>query len=316
MPRVSIGLGLGSFPFDTMAGFWRWVDLCEEGGIDSLWQSDRIVGPEPVLESLTLMAALAGRTQRLKFGMNVVSLAFREPVLLAKQCATIDMLSAGRLLPAFGIGSPIAPEWSALNVDPKTRGAKADEALEIIRRLWAGETVTFEGKHFRVKEACIVPRPVQAELPLWIGGSSDAAIRRTARFGTGWQSTIETPQEIAPLIAKIRAAAGQAGRAIDEGHYGAGIPFHLGSPDDPGVTDTMALYKRLGGGGDFRERVAVGDVRTLAERLAAYVTAGATKFILRPMVRGDTAILAQTKRLIAELLPAVASQYGCASPPG
>ena len=73
------------------------------------------------------MAALAGRTRRLNFGVNVVSLALRDPVLLAKQCATIDVLSEGRLLPAFGIGSPLGPEWTALNLDTKTRGRKTDE---------------------------------------------------------------------------------------------------------------------------------------------------------------------------------------------
>jgi alkanesulfonate monooxygenase SsuD/methylene tetrahydromethanopterin reductase-like flavin-dependent oxidoreductase (luciferase family) len=80
-------------------------DLCEASDVDSVWQSDRLVGAMPVLELLNALAAIAGRTRRLKFGMNVVSLAFREPVLLAKQCATVDMLSNGRMLPAFGIGS-------------------------------------------------------------------------------------------------------------------------------------------------------------------------------------------------------------------
>ena len=92
MPRnVAIGLGLMEFPFAGVAGFWRWVDLCEAGGIDSLWQTDRMISREPILECMSMMAALAGRTRRLKFGVNVLSLAFRDPVLLAKQCATIDV---------------------------------------------------------------------------------------------------------------------------------------------------------------------------------------------------------------------------------
>jgi alkanesulfonate monooxygenase SsuD/methylene tetrahydromethanopterin reductase-like flavin-dependent oxidoreductase (luciferase family) len=97
--------------------------------IDSIWQTDRIVSRQRFLESMTTMAALAGRTRRMRFGMNVVSLAFRDPVLLAKQCATIDVLSDGRLLPAFGIGSPLAPEWEALGMDTKTRGARPTSAL-------------------------------------------------------------------------------------------------------------------------------------------------------------------------------------------
>ena len=102
---VAIGLGCADFPFSGAAAYWRWIDMCEAGGVDSIWQTDRIVSRQPFLESMTTMAALAGRTRRMRFGMNVVSLAFRDPVLLAKQCATIDVLSEGRLLPAFGIGS-------------------------------------------------------------------------------------------------------------------------------------------------------------------------------------------------------------------
>ena len=195
MPRnVAIGLGLMEFPFDSVAGYWRWVDLCEVGGVDSLWQTDRMVSREPILECMSVMAALAGRTRRIKFGVNVLSLALRDPVLLAKQCATIDVLSEGRLLPAFGIGSPLAPEWRTLNLDTKTRGRKTDEGLEIIRRLWAEDKVDFEGVHYQLSGASISPKPVQPDLPMWIGGSTEAAIRRTARFGTGWQAGRRDPR--------------------------------------------------------------------------------------------------------------------------
>ena len=125
---VAVGLGLMDFPFAGAADYWRWVDLCEAGGVDSLWQTDRLVSRQPILECMAAMAALAGRTRRLRFGMNVVSLALRDPVLLAKQCATIDVLSEGRLLPAFGIGSPLGPEWQALDIDTQTRGRRTDEA--------------------------------------------------------------------------------------------------------------------------------------------------------------------------------------------
>src|SRR5260221_9512647 len=115
---------------------------------------------------MATMAALAGRTRRLRFGMNVVSLALRDPVLLAKQCATIDVLSEGRLLPAFGIGAPNGPEWQAMGLDARTRGARMDEALEIVRRLWREDSVDFDGVHFRLRDASIAPKPVQKELPL------------------------------------------------------------------------------------------------------------------------------------------------------
>src|SRR5580765_2000738 len=165
---VGIGLGCAEFPFSGATAYWRWIDMCEAGGVDSIWQTDRIVGHQPFLETMTTMAALAGRTRRMRFGMNVVSLAFRDPVLLAKQCATIDMLSGGRLPPAFGIGSPLSPEWKALGIDTATRARRTDEALDIIRRLWTGESVSHEGRHHRLHGATILPLPAQPELPMWI----------------------------------------------------------------------------------------------------------------------------------------------------
>ena len=225
---IAVGLGIMEFPFDTTAGFWRWVDLCEAGGIDSLWQTDRLISRAPILECMSALAAIAGRTRRLKFGVNVVSVAMREPVLLAKQCATIDMLSGGRLLPGFGIGSPRGPEWQAMHLDPTTRGRKTDEALEIIRRLWAGDKLDYEGKHFRLTGAQIAPLPAQPDLPMWIGGSSDAAVRRTARYGTGWQAGAEPAEEVGRVIAAIRAAVVEAGRHIDDDHYGAACAYRFG----------------------------------------------------------------------------------------
>ena len=178
---VAVGVGLMELPFSGAKDYWRWVDLCEAGGVDSLWQTDRLLSREPMLECMTAMAALAGRTRRIKFGMNVVSLALRDPVLVAKQCATIDVLSEGRLLPAFGIGSPRAPEWAALHVDTRTRGRKTDEGLEIMRRLWREDSVDFTGEHYRLRAPPLSPKPVQADLPMWIGGGVRGRIRRTAR---------------------------------------------------------------------------------------------------------------------------------------
>jgi len=229
-------------------------------------------------------------------------------VLIAKQCATIDFLSEGRLLPAFGIGSPLGPEWRTLNLDTKTRGRKTDEALEIIGRLWREETVDFEGVHNRLSGASISPKPVQPDLPMWIGGSSEAAIRRTARFGTGWQAGAETPDQVAAVIAGIRDAAALEGRTIDDDHYGAGIPFRFGRPDDPGLDRLFEAYRKRTGR-DPSRYFAIGDAEDVVARIAAYVEAGVSKFILRPAARGDDEMLAQTRRLIEDVLPLVAVRW-------
>ncbi len=305
---VAVGLGLMEFPFSGASGYWRWVDLCEAGGVDSLWQTDRVLSDQPILECISTMAALAGRTRRLKFGFNVVSMALRDPVLLAKQCATIDVLSEGRLLPAFGIGSPQAPEWKALQLETGTRGRRTDEGLEIVRRLWSEDRVDFEGAHFRLSGASISPRPVQSELPMWIGGSSEAAIRRTARYGTGWQAGRETPAEVAPVIENIKAATAAAGRAIDEDHYGAGFPFRFGRADDPGVAHLMDAHRKRTGR-DPRDHFVVGDAAMIVARISEFVDAGASKFILRPTARDDEEMLVQTQRLVEEVLPLVSARW-------
>ena len=253
-------------------------------------------------------ASIAGRTRRIKFGVNVVSVAMRDPVLLAKQCATIDMLSGGRLLPGFGIGSPRGPEWQAMHLDPTTRGRKTDEALEIIGRLWTGEKLDYSGKHFQLTGAQIAPLPAQSDLPMWIGGSSDAAVRRTARYGTGWQAGAEPASEVGRVIAAIRAAVAEAGRHIDDDHYGAACAYRFGTWDDPGMGRVAEAY-RVRTGRDAREAFAVGDASTILARIAEYVNAGASKFILRPAAQGDEDMLAQTRRLIEEVLPLVAARW-------
>ncbi|MBY0330749.1 MAG: LLM class flavin-dependent oxidoreductase [Acetobacteraceae bacterium] len=306
--HIAVGLGLAEFPFAAVAGFWRWVDLCEGGGVDSLWQTDRLISREPILECMAAMAAIAGRTRRVKFGMNVVSLAMRDPVVLAKQCATIDALSEGRLLPGFGIGSPLAPEWQAMALDVKERGRRTDEALEVIRLLWTGERVDFTGRHYTLRGASIAPVPAQAELPMWIGGSSDAAVRRTARSGTGWQGGPETPAEAGAVIAGIKAALPEAGRTIEEDHYGAAFAYRFGSADDPGVARAMESYRRRTGR-DPSERFVVGGAEQVLARIADYVAAGVSKFILRPAASGEEEMLTQSRLLIEQVLPAVAARW-------
>ena len=301
--KVRVGLGLANFPFSDSRTFWRWVARCEESAIDSIWQTDRLVTSVPQLESMTTMAALAGATRRLKFGMNVTVVTFRDPLVLARECATIDYLSGGRLLPAFGVGPDFAPEWHATGRSPKGRGAQSDEALEIMARLWTGEHVTFEGNHYRYRDVAIAPLPVQRPLPLWIGGRSGAAVRRTARLGTGWLGGVESPEQVAPIVAAIRDASAAAGRPIDSDHYGAAFGYRFGTWDEPIVERTARLLAGLAGTSDPRRHVAVGGAAEILARIAEFEAAGISKFVLRPIARGDDDVLGQTERLIAEVLP-------------
>jgi probable F420-dependent oxidoreductase len=297
------------FPFSSADAYWRWVAMCEEGGVDSLWQTDRLVSEQPFLECMSAMAALAGATKRLKFGMNVVSLGLRDPLLLAKQCATIDMLSTGRLLPGFGIGSIRAADWKAMGADTAGRGRRSDEALEIIARLWVEDSVDFEGEFYRYENAMISPKPFRADLPMWLGGASKPAIRRAARFGTGWQAGLETPEEVAPVIAAIKAALKEEGRTIDHDHYGAAFSYRFGAWSD-GAVQSAASFMRDRLARSPEPRIVSGGAREILERIEAFIAAGVSKFILSPIGADDGEIFFQTERLIDELLPEVKKLNG------
>ena len=303
---VSAGLGIANFPFSGARDFWRWIDLCDNGGVNSIWQSDRIISPEPNLEAMSVMAALAGGSKRIKFGMNVASLGLRDPVLTAKACATIDVLSDGRLLPAFGVGSALSRDYVATGTPTKGRGKRAAEGLEIMSRLWSEDSISFQGEYYQLEDASIAPRPVQQPLPLWVGGSAKQAIERTARWGTGWQAGIESPEEVAPVIASIKSAAAEFGRTIDEDHYGAGFGFRFGAADEPIVERySSMLRKRLGR--EPKGFIAAGGVTEIMSLVSEFRDAGVHKFILRPIARDGDDFIEQTRQFIEKLMPEVAS---------
>jgi probable F420-dependent oxidoreductase len=281
------------------------VALCEAGGVDSIWQSDRLVSAQPYLDCMSVMAALAGATERLKFGMNVLGLGVREPLLVAKECATIDFLSSGRLLPAFGVGALSAPDWAAMGRQPQGQVGRVDQALDIIQQLWRGETVNVEGPHFNLSGARLSPKPVQQPLPLWIGGSGAAAIRRTARIGTGWLAGLEGPAQVARAVAAIKAACLEVDRRIDPEHFGAGFSFRFGAPDEPSAERRRAAFRAAFPTRNPDDVMVIGSAADIVRRLIDYEAAGVTKFVLRPIGEGDVDLFDQTQRLIEEVIPAV-----------
>ena len=301
---IGAGIGIANFSFDDARGFWRWVDLCDNGGVDSIWQSDRIIDAVPNLEAMSVMAALAGGSKKLKFGMNVASLGLRNPVLTAKQCATVDVLSEGRLLPAFGVGSALSKDFVATGTPTKARGKRTDEGLEIMARLWREDKVTFAGDHYQLDEATIAPKPIQDPLPLWVGGSAKQAIERTATWGTGWQAGIENAADVAPVISAIKERAQELGRPIDDDHFGAGFAFRFGSEDEPIVAKyQQGIRKRLGKDPDGFS--AIGGVAEMMQRVHEFHAAGVHKFILRPIAHGTDEMMRQTRAMVEELLPAI-----------
>lgn len=299
---VGLGLGVSRFPFDSAKDYWKWIDYCEEKKVNSIWQTDRLVSSEAMLECMSTMAAIGGRTEHIRFGMNVASIALRDPLLTAKQCATIDFLSDGRMLPAFGLGSAFSRDYVATGTPTKRRGKKADEALELLGRLWTEDNVTFDGEFFSYDDARIEPKPANPDIPLWVGGSSDVAIRRTARLGTGWLGGIDTPERAGDVVKGIKEALKETGRSIDEDHYGASFLYRFGSTDDAVVQKTAEGFKaRLSAPAD--RYLVAGSAADVIDRIKEFLAAGCEKFVLLPMANGTRDMMEQTRLFTEEVLP-------------
>lgn len=282
--NVRIGIALGQWPSKDIKpeAIFDLAEHFEKLGVDSLWMSDRLVSAALIFEPITFLSYIAGRLSKLKFGTSTLVLPTRNPVVLAKELATLDFLSHGRLFPAFGLGGDESRDLAAVGVSRKERAARADEMIVLMRRLWTEESVTFEGKFFSVKDITIMPRPSQtAGLPIWIGGRSQAAMRRTGRLGDGWLVSSVSPAEVDAGIKAIRVYAAEAGRQVPEDHYGVLIPFYFAVSADkaweiaersirPRDDLPSSAFTALGSPGEVRAKVQ------------SYIFAGATKFVMRP----------------------------------
>ncbi|GAA3197281.1 LLM class flavin-dependent oxidoreductase [Actinocorallia longicatena] len=233
----------------------------ENLGFDSLWVTESATGPggDPV----ALMAHAGALTSRIKIGTAVTVLPGRQPALLAQQLATLDHLSGGRLLPAFGLGSRRAADHQAYGVERGERVALFEELLPLLRRFWTEDSVTHRGPRFTFENVGVNPKPVKG-FDVWMGGTSDAELRRTGRLADGWLAAYTTPAEAGRARELITATAAEHGREIDPEHFGAVVPYHRGD----GTAD---------------ERVPSLDA--LEDRLRRFTDEGISKFVLAPVHR-------------------------------
>jgi probable F420-dependent oxidoreductase len=185
----------------------------EATGFESVWLGEHhnhpLLYPTPLLG----LAAIASRTRRLRLGTGVLLLPLYHPLAVAEEGAMVDVISAGRLI--LGVGAGYAPEeFAAFGVSMKERGSRMDEAALLIHRLWSEDNVTHEGRHYRVVNATVAPRPVQRPRPpIWFGGWVEPAIRRAARFGEAWLAGPSAKlEELAACVRLYRQARREAGR--------------------------------------------------------------------------------------------------------
>jgi len=283
MAKVRIGFGLGTGAFDA-ACFGELIDGLEELGFDSLWMSERVTGPP--LDPLMALAVAAGRSRRLKLGTSVLVLPGRNPVLLAKELATLDQLSGGRALPAFGLGTAQGTDHQAFGVLREERAPIFDEALPLIRRLWTEEEVTHHGARFHLDGVKLLPKPVQSPPDVWLGGRAASELRRVGRLGDGWLPSFSTPAEAAAGRSVVEEAAAGAGRSIDPEHWGALVLYSEG--DLPEALASLLAARRPGM--DPAEVVAQGP-DGLRRLLQDWVDHGFSKLVVVPLATSSSAIV-------------------------
>lgn len=274
--KVRIGFGLGTRASTDPERFAALVSGLERLRFDSLWLSERITGdcPDPVVA----LGVAAGLTTRIKFGFSVLVLPGRNPMLLAKELATLDRLSGGRLLPAFGLGAVDPAEQQAFGVERTERAARFDEALPLLRRFWAGDTVDHDGRFHRYEAAVVRPLPLQEPLEIWLGGIAPSELKRCGRLGDGWLPSFCTPDDVRAGMAVIREHADAAGRAIDDEHFGALIPYVEGPIPDLVVAGIARRRPDV----EPSQVIAAG-LPGLRTMIAQHIEAGGSKFVVVPV---------------------------------
>ncbi|MGY6499985.1 MAG: LLM class flavin-dependent oxidoreductase [Acidimicrobiales bacterium] len=292
--RIGVGLGTRSQTHDPER-FVGLVQDLERLRFDSLWVSDRISGEAP--DPIVAMTMAAAHSTRLKFGMSVMVLPGRNPVVVAKQIASVDRLSGGRVLPAFGLGAVDAVEHQAFGVKREERAAIFDEALPLIRRLWSGEPVDHHGARFHLDGVRVLPTPAQDPIDVWMGGVAPSELRRVGRLSDGWLPSFCTPGDVESGIATIRQVAADHDREIEEEHYGVLVAYAHGD-----VPDRLAEFvKRRRPDLDPTDVIPVG-YDGLVERLKQFIDVGASKFVALPLVE-PTEWTPELEALAAAVLP-------------
>jgi probable F420-dependent oxidoreductase len=289
--KVRIGISLG--PYATPDGLAAAADRLEAAGVDSLWLSEVVYGQ--LVEPLIGMTYTLARTSRLKVGTGVAVLPGRHPVLVAKELTSLAALAPRRVLPVFGLRPARGPEAAAFPV-PGPRAAVFDESLELLRLLLTQENVSYSGRFFDVTQASVGPLPVKP-LDIWLGGSAPEGLRRVGRFADGWLGSFMTPAEAGAARQQIVAAASEAGREIEDDHYGISLAVGELTPE------FVRSVERRRPGTDPATLLP----STWAEarsRIEAYVDAGLSKFVVRSATPGAGRSLERfIDEFVTEMLP-------------
>ncbi|MDO8615520.1 MAG: LLM class flavin-dependent oxidoreductase [Dehalococcoidia bacterium] len=299
---TGLKFGLNLFPHQ-----WESIQRVEELGYDSAWTSEHIFFYFPTFDALTPLAAMAARTSRITLGTAVFLLPLRPAALAAKEVASVDIISGGRLILGVGVGGEYPKEFEAVGVPVQERGARTDEAIRVLKLLYTQDNVTFEGRFTRLSGVTLQPKPAQAGgPPIWIAGRSEAAVRRAGRLGDGYLPYLFSPDRYRDSLARVREQAEKAGRdpaAITPAIY----QFICLADTYEEAKRTAAADLSLRYNQPFESLVdkycVMGAPEDCARRLGDFAEAGVRHFILVPLVQSLAQFMPHVEAYARDVLP-------------
>jgi probable F420-dependent oxidoreductase len=293
-------------------GFFRAVaKRAEAAGYDSIWAGDHISYRNPILDVTVALSTFAAVTERIVIGAAIVLLPLRHPSLVAKAFSSLDFVSGGRVVLGVGVGGEGPKDFEAVGVPVSERGARTDEAMRALRELFGGGPASFAGRFFAFEGVEIAPGPAQpGGPPLWVGGRSEAAVRRAGRLGDGWIPIWVSAERFERSLAVVRRHAEEAGRDPEAIVPAVVLPAHVDDAGERARREILA-HLSLRYAGRFEPHVVdrycvAGTPAECAARVHEYVAAGARHVVFNPS--GPAAgYLEEIERLFADVAAGVAA---------
>jgi probable F420-dependent oxidoreductase len=291
MKRIKVGVGFGLWRLGmpsakTIAGV---AGQAESWGLDSFWLSDHLISSSPELDVVATLSLIASRTSTIKLGPSVLLLNLRHPLLVAKAFASLDYLSNGRMVMAVGTGNNLA-DYAACGIPVENRGKRLDEGIAVLRAVWREPKASFHGRFYNFDNFTLEPRPVartnndSGTMDIWVGGRSEAALKRTAKLADGFFASFQTPEEYAQSMQTIRRFMAEYGRANARLESGLILLCRIEASRERALEKMRPMLDSMGRGADqFLERSVYGSPQEVLEQMEGYVKVGLDKFVLWPI---------------------------------
>ena len=316
-PRLSIGYQhvLAPTGYDDTEGAAAGRDLpgtvrlLDALGFDSFWSGDHVAFAGPILDPLMQLAQAAALSDRLKIGTAVYLLPLRHPAPVAKQIATLDTISNGRVIFGVGVGGEFPLEFQLCGVPVEERGARLSEGIRVLRSLWSGGPVAHNGRFYPFPEVAIQPPPAQAGgPPIWCGGRADAALRRAGRLADGWMSYVVDPKRYRRSLETIATAAAAAERKLE--CFGTShLLFVRLDKDRESALAFAAEFLSVRYAMDFSRAAerycALGTAGEVADAIRAFHTAGMRHLVINVLAH-ESEKAAHLQRFADDVMPLLA----------